>query len=134
LSECAKDLSLLAVQALTSLFGAERSCKKSPAAGKRTGRGMLHRLSGVTMPWARPGRNDGVSTMPPLCLTDEQMSALFAAAHPLPPDSRSAFLEHCARELANLPAIGDGAVHRTVMQVQRIYFDPPHLGTYGKYR
>jgi hypothetical protein len=73
--------------------------------------------------------------MPPIHLTDEQISALFAAAHPLPPDSRSAFLEHCARELAALPAIGDGAVHRVVMATQRLYFDPPDLRTAeGKYR
>jgi len=66
--------------------------------------------------------------MPPICLSDEQMSALLAASHPLPPDSRSAFLEHCARELARLPIVGDGALHRVVMQVQRQYFDPPDLG------
>jgi hypothetical protein len=64
----------------------------------------------------------------PLALTDEQMSALLAASHPLPPRSRPAFLEACARELAALPMLGDGAVHRVVMQVQRQYFDPPDLG------
>jgi hypothetical protein len=73
--------------------------------------------------------------MPPLCLTDKQMSALFAAAHPLPRDSRSAFLEHCARKLAKLPMLGDGALHRTIMQVQRVYFNPPDLrAAEGKYR
>jgi hypothetical protein len=65
----------------------------------------------------------------PICLTDDQISALFAAAHPLPPASRSAFLEHCARELAQLPELGDGAVHRVVMSVQKLYFDPPDLST-----
>jgi hypothetical protein len=30
-----------------------------------------------------------------------------------------------ARELARLPDIGDGAVHRVVMQVERQYFDAP---------
>jgi hypothetical protein len=76
--------------------------------------------------------------MPPLSLTDEQMSALLAASHPLPPDSRVAFLEHCARELARLPMIGDGALHRLIMQVQAQYFDPPDLhravGTKSKCR
>jgi hypothetical protein len=43
----------------------------------------------------------------------------------LPPASRSAFLEHCARELALLPAVGDGAVHRVVRELQRLYFEPP---------
>jgi hypothetical protein len=63
----------------------------------------------------------------PIRLSDEQMSALLAASHPLPPASRSAFLEHCARELSRLPEIGDGAVHRTIMAVQRIYYDAPDL-------
>jgi len=62
------------------------------------------------------------------------MLALLAASHPLPADSRLAFLEHCARELAALPELGDGSLYRVVMRVQRLYFDPPHLGSYGKYR
>jgi hypothetical protein len=62
---------------------------------------------------------------PPVRLTDEQMSAILAASHPLPPDVRGAFLETCARELAGLSEIGDGTVHRVVMVVQRRYFDPP---------
>jgi hypothetical protein len=65
----------------------------------------------------------------PVALTDEQMSALLAAAHPLPARSRLAFLEQCARELAQLPEVGNGAVHRVVMKVQRQYFDPPDLAT-----
>jgi hypothetical protein len=77
--------------------------------------------------------------MPPIRLSDEQMSALLAASHPLPPDSRSAFLEHCARELARLPIFGDGVLHRVIMQVQREYFEPPDLaagasGRNSKYR
>jgi hypothetical protein len=69
----------------------------------------------------------GLFAMPPIRLSDEQMSALLAASHPLPPDSRSAFLEHCAREIARLPMVGDGVLHRVIMQVQREYFDPPDL-------
>jgi hypothetical protein len=61
----------------------------------------------------------------PIALTDSQMSALFAASHPLPPQTRSAFLEACARELAGLDVIGDGTVHRVVMTVQKRFFDPP---------
>jgi hypothetical protein len=71
----------------------------------------------------------------PLALTDDQMNALLAASHPLPRDSRSAFLEHCARELAQLAVVGDGAVHRVIMSVQRHYFDAPDLATRSsKYR
>jgi hypothetical protein len=60
---------------------------------------------------------------------------VLAASHPLPPDRRSAFLEACARELANLPMLGDGAVHRVVSAVQARFFDPPEFATDngGKY-
>jgi hypothetical protein len=64
----------------------------------------------------------------PVRFTDDQINAVFAASHPLPPDRRSAFLEACAIELSRLPEVGDGAVHRVVMQIQRRYFDPPDLG------
>jgi hypothetical protein len=55
------------------------------------------------------------------------MCALLAASYPLPPAARSAFLEHCAREIANLPELGDGVLHRTIVRVQKMYFDPPDL-------
>jgi hypothetical protein len=45
----------------------------------------------------------------------------------LPPESRSALLETCARERARLPEIGDGVVHRVVMRVPKAYFDPPNV-------
>jgi hypothetical protein len=68
-----------------------------------------------------------VLASPPLRLTEDQMNALLAASKPLPADVRSAFLEHAAQEIAALPEVGDGALHRVVMRVQRLYFDPPHL-------
>jgi hypothetical protein len=52
---------------------------------------------------------------------------VLAASYPLPPAARSAFLEHCPREIANLPELGDGVLHRTIVRVQRMYFDPPYL-------
>jgi hypothetical protein len=64
---------------------------------------------------------------PPIALSEAQMCALLAASYPLPPAARSAFLEHCAREIANLPELGDGVLHRTIVRVQRMYFDPPEL-------
>jgi hypothetical protein len=70
---------------------------------------------------------------PPIGLTDEQMSAVLAASCPLPANRRSAFLEHVARELANAPMIGDGMLHRTIMQMQRAYFDAPDLGRGNDY-
>jgi len=49
----------------------------------------------------------------PIALTEPQMSALLAASYPLPSAAHSAFLEHCAREIANLPELGDGVLHRS---------------------
>jgi hypothetical protein len=37
---------------------------------------------------------------------------VLAASHPLPPTARSAFLEACAKEIANLPELGDGTLLR----------------------
>jgi hypothetical protein len=74
---------------------------------------------------------------PPLKLSEAQMMTLLAASNPLPTDVRAAFLEHCAQEIARLPEVGDGALHRVVTRVQRIYFDPPELsgaGKHSKYR
>jgi hypothetical protein len=61
----------------------------------------------------------------PIHLSDAQIFAVLAASHPLHANQRSKFLEACARELAQLSEIGDGAVHRVVMAVQKRYFDPP---------
>jgi hypothetical protein len=69
--------------------------------------------------------NTEANQSPPIALTEPQMCALLAASYPLPPATRSAFLEHCAREIANLPELGDGALHRTIVRVQKLYFDPP---------
>ena len=63
--------------------------------------------------------------MTPIRLSDQQMDAIFAAAHPLAPHVRGPFLEACARALAGLPEVGDGIVHRVIMNVQRKFFDPP---------
>ena len=61
----------------------------------------------------------------PIALTDAQLNTIIAASTPLPPDLRGAFLETCAREIAALPMIGDGILHRVIMNVQRRYFRPP---------
>ena len=63
--------------------------------------------------------------MSPIKLSEDQMNAIIAASTPLRPDARGAFLETCAREIAALPMIGDGSLHRLVMVVQKRYFRPP---------
>jgi hypothetical protein len=64
---------------------------------------------------------------PPIALSEAQMCALLAASYPLPPQSRGRFLEACAREISNLPELGDSVLHRTIVRVQKMYFDPPDL-------
>lgn len=65
--------------------------------------------------------------MPPIALTEPQMMAILAAARPLQPRDRDGFLEDVAQTLQALPEIGDGALHRVIMAVQRKHFDPPVL-------
>lgn len=74
--------------------------------------------------------------MTPIRLTDCEMDALMAAAHPLPPDRRGPFLEAAAAALAGAGAeLGPGLTHRIVAQIQRQFWDAPILPAHGgKYR
>jgi hypothetical protein len=54
-----------------------------------------------------------------LRLSDEQLTAVMAAAKPLSPPDRSAFLEQVAQALQAAPEIGDGVLHRTIATLQR---------------
>ena len=65
--------------------------------------------------------------MPPLRLSDEQMSAVLAAAHPLQPRARQAFLREVAQLLQEQPMLGDGSLHRLLVVVQKKHFDAPNL-------
>jgi hypothetical protein len=71
-------------------------------------------------------------TSSPIPLTDEQLSAILAAASP--PDVRGAFLEDVAREISRHPILGDGLLYRTIMVVQRRHFSPPDLRDNGAAR
>jgi hypothetical protein len=75
--------------------------------------------------------------MPPLSLSDHQLDIVFRLAAPLLDTDRSAFLEDVARALGGLPELGDGAVARTCVEVQKKYWRAPDLsrsaGT-SKYR
>ncbi len=62
----------------------------------------------------------------PLSLSDDQMSTIFAAAEPLPPADRSAFLRDVAMALQGRE-IGDGLVARVCAEMQRRYLVPPDL-------
>jgi hypothetical protein len=63
--------------------------------------------------------------MPPLRLTDSQITAVFEAARPLAVASRDAFLLDLAAALAGITDPGDGDVARAIRAVQRRHFDPP---------
>ena len=68
--------------------------------------------------------------MPPLQLTDDEMSVLRRPAEPLDQQRRTQFLQEVAAELEaqrQVGEIGEGAVHRVARLVQRKYFDPPEL-------
>jgi hypothetical protein len=87
----------------------------------------MPREHGVLNPNAHGLPHTEANQPSPIALSEAQMCALLAASHPLPPAARSAFLEHCAREIATLLELGDGALHRLIVRVQRMYFDPPDL-------
>jgi hypothetical protein len=63
--------------------------------------------------------------MSPIALTDSQLDAVMAAAAPLAPGDRSAFLQDLAVALRDHPEIGDGLLHRVVADVQRRHWDAP---------
>ena len=65
--------------------------------------------------------------MKPLALSDAELAAVMAAARPLAPRLRDAFVRDVASVLAREPMIGDGIVVRVCQEVQRRYFDPPML-------
>jgi hypothetical protein len=63
--------------------------------------------------------------MPPLRLTDSQITAIFAAARPLAVQDRDPFLQEVAATLAGIVDPGDGDVARAIRATQRKHFDPP---------
>jgi hypothetical protein len=66
-----------------------------------------------------------ICRMPPIALTDAQLTAVFDAARPLAVASRDAFLLDLAAALQGITDPGDGDVARAIRAVQRKLFDPP---------
>jgi hypothetical protein len=68
--------------------------------------------------------------------SDSQLDQIFRAAKPLNPAERAAFLEDLASELRQAPHLGDGALYRTLRDLQRRYYTPPEveIGTRPKWR
>jgi hypothetical protein len=73
----------------------------------------------------------------PLALTDAQLDSVMAAAAPLRPADRDAFLILIASRLRDVGVIGDGVVARVAREVQASFWAPHadeiRVGS-GKYR
>jgi hypothetical protein len=62
--------------------------------------------------------------MPPIALTDDQLTIITRAAEPLPPPDRGPFLQRVAEMLRGVE-IGDGAVSRAAREAQAQFLRPP---------
>jgi hypothetical protein len=67
--------------------------------------------------------------MSPIKLSDVEIDAVLAAARPIAADRRDAFMRDVALSLAGCSEIGPGILHRTLVQVQRVHFDPPETSS-----
>ena len=63
--------------------------------------------------------------MPPLALSDAQLTSSTGLAWPLAPLDRSPFLELVAQRLQEQTTVSDGTVHRIAVECQRRFFAPP---------
>ena len=65
----------------------------------------------------------------PLSLSDDEYAAIQAAAAPIHPLQRSAFLQALAKELELHPIVGPGLVHRLAAELQRRFVISPERET-----
>ena len=61
--------------------------------------------------------------MPPLKLSDDELTAVMTASRPLPVEMRDPFLNAVARELAGYKVVGPGTVHQVCREQQRIFMN-----------
>jgi hypothetical protein len=78
----------------------------------------------VGLPIAAP--QNGAPAMPPISLSDDQLTTSTRAAEPLLPFDRGPFLERVAEMLRGVE-VGDGAVARAVRTAQGELFRPPQV-------
>ena len=62
----------------------------------------------------------------PLSLNDAEYAAVQAAAAPIHPLQRGAFLEALAKELERHPVVGPGLVHRCAADLQKTFVVAAH--------
>ena len=67
--------------------------------------------------------------MPPLALTDAEFAAVQAAAAPIHPLQRDAFLKALAIELERYTVVGPGVVHRCAAELQKTFGGAAHSTT-----
>jgi hypothetical protein len=80
----------------------------------------------------RPSSHDwSQPAMPPLKLSDEELTAVMQAAQPIAVDRRDAFLRQVAAALQSCGEVGPGIVHRVLVETQRVFFDPPDFARSG---
>jgi hypothetical protein len=60
-----------------------------------------------------------------LRLSDDELTAVYAAARPLEVSARDGFLQAVADALQSCAEIGPGVVHRIIAATQRDFFNPP---------
>jgi hypothetical protein len=65
----------------------------------------------------------------PVSLSDDEYAAVQAAAAPIHPMQRDAFLKALAAELERYPMIGPGLVHRCAAELQRTFGVTAHTET-----
>jgi hypothetical protein len=60
----------------------------------------------------------------PMLLSEAQLDAIHRAALPLPRTARDKFLQALAERLGSLDhEVGDGELHRIIVELQRAYWD-----------
>ena len=67
--------------------------------------------------------------MPPLSLSDDEYAAVQAAAAPIHPLQRGAFLQALAVELERHPVVGPGVVDRCAAALQKTFVVAAHSET-----
>lgn len=59
-----------------------------------------------------------------ISLSDDELNAILLAAGSIPVEHRDAFLRGVADQLAHCAVLGPGIIHRTVISLQRKYYEP----------
>jgi hypothetical protein len=70
----------------------------------------------------------------PLSLNDDEYNAVQAAAAPIHPLQRDAFLKALAVELGRHPVVGPGLVHRVAAELQKTFGVVAHSETFARPR